>query len=58
MGGRDGRPIIFLIFLGAGESIIDFIWGPFQGVRFLGLQFLTSDRPLDGPHKPNPKTEP
>ena len=50
MGGRDGRPIFFLIFLGAGESIIDFIWGPFQGFQFLGLRFLTSDRPLDGPH--------
>ena len=24
-------------------------------VRFLGLRFLTSDQPLDGPHKPKQK---
>ena len=40
---------------GAGESIIDFIWVRFWGFRFLGLLFLTSNQPLDGPHKPNPE---
>ena len=40
------------LYFGAGESIIDFYRS-----LFLGLWFLTSDGPLDGPHKPNPKTE-
>ena len=42
-------------FEGAGESIIDFKWVRFYGDRFLWLRFLTSDGPLDGPHKQNPK---
>ena len=29
--------------IGAGESIIDFIWVRFKGVWFLGLRFMTSD---------------
>ena len=32
-----------------------FYIGSFLGVPFLGLRFLTSDGPLDGPHKQYPK---
>ena len=34
---------LYTLFRGAFESITDVIWVRFQGVRLLGLRFLTSD---------------